>query len=110
MLKYIDYLRGVTRHPINVEESNIAVEPGFYNRLRQELDPGDHIYLTVMYGRRFEIVKYIHSEERPLECRGSYDIPVERDQLNRGKKNFPCGSKIFADFNSIQLREFVAQG
>lgn len=70
----------------------------------EHMKEGNHIYLTLKYLDRYEVVKYTHQGQ----LRNGF-VPVERDILGSGRKNFPCGSCVVADWNPIQLNEFICQ-
>lgn len=101
MLNFVDGIRGVVRGNVQTTDTMISVAPPIAKRLNKFAE-GDHIYLTITYLDRSETVKFT----KDGEIRNN-KIVVERDQLGNGRKNFPCGACIVADWNSIQLKEFV---
>lgn len=103
MLKFIDNLRGKVTSNIQTTADVLPIVPSMVKKL-ETLNDGEHIYLTLRYLDRHEVVKF--TKDGPITRN---QIAVERDVLGNGRKNFPCSSCIEADWNSKQLQEFVCQ-
>lgn len=103
MLRFIDGAKGSIVGNLNTTSDTIKVSAPLVNKLKM-LKDGEHIYLTVKYLDRREIVKFT----KDGDIRNN-TITVERDQLGLGRKNFPCSACIEADWNSIQMHEYVCQ-
>lgn len=103
MLSFIDYFKGSLSSHLKTTDDTIVLKFEQARRLN-ELAEGDHVYLTVRYLDRFEVVKFT----KTYELKGGI-VPVERDVLGKGRKNFPAGSCVSVDWNSVQLREFICQ-
>lgn len=103
MLSFIDYFKGSLTTHFQTTDDVLHMPFKAAQRLN-ELAEGDHVYLTVRYLDRFEVVKFTKEKD----IRGGV-VPVERDVLGKGRKNFPAGSCVSIDWNSIQLKEFICQ-
>lgn len=101
MLNFIDGVRGSVRGNVQTTDAAITVSAPITKKLKSMRD-GEHIYLTISYLDRSEVVKFT----KDGEIRNN-TLRIERDQLGAGRKNFPCGSCIVAEWNSIQLQEFI---
>lgn len=103
MLEYIDNLKGSTTIAVQTTADTIDITPALVKRL-SVLKDGSHIYLSLKYLDRYEVVKFTKDGEIRRN-----KISVERDVLGTGRKNFPARSCIEADWNSVQLKEFLCQ-
>lgn len=103
MLSFIDYFKGSLVSNLKTTDGSMAMKFEHARRLN-ELAEGDHVYLTVRYLDRFEVVKFTKASDIKNGI-----VPVERDVLGKGRKNFPAGSCVSVDWNSVQLREFICQ-
>lgn len=103
MLEFIDNFKSALQVNISTTDDVIVLRPKDVARLNA-MKEGNHIYLTIKYLDRYEIVKYTH--DAPIKgCK----VPITRDVLSQGRKNFPCTACVVADWNAVQLREFVCQ-
>lgn len=101
MLEYLDGFK--TKLVGNLQTtSDIITLPMAWAKKLDELVEGNHVYLTIKYLDRYEVVKYTKDSKIKNGM-----VPVERDVLGKGRKNFPCGSCVLIDWNSVQLKEFI---
>lgn len=105
MLKFIDYLQGVLTDNVTTMTVELPVNPAFVDRLVKNMVNGQHIYLTLHRYDNYEIVKYVHDDNAHTRR----TILVQRDAEEKGRLNFPCHTKITADWNSLQMRDFIAE-
>lgn len=103
MLKYMDNVKGKVTEHIQTTSIALPVTSNMVKKL-ETMNDGDHIYLSLRYLDRYEVVKF--TKDGPI-IRNR--IPVERDILGQGRKNFPCQSCVEADWNSKQMQEFICQ-
>lgn len=82
--------------------SDIITLPHSHAEKLNKMVEGNHIYLTIKYLDRYEVVKF--TKDAAIKAGR---VPVERDVLGDGRKNFPCGSCVVVDWNSVQLKEFI---
>lgn len=101
MLEFIDGFRTAQQGHLPTTADYLNLPPKAVKQLN-DLSDGNHVYLTLRYLDRYEVVKFT----KDTELKGS-KVPVERDVLGKGRKNFPCGTCIVTDWNSVQLKEFV---
>lgn len=103
MLNFIDGFKGsLSSH---LQSTDDALQLPFKTTQRlNELSEGEHVYLTLRYLDRYEVVKF--TKDGDLK---QGKVPVTRDVLGKGRKNFPCGSCVTVEWNSIQLKEFICQ-
>lgn len=108
MLKFVDFLNLVLQRPLPSGQDYIelsSVEAKQLNAVGQ----GNHIYLTIAYPRvnRHEVVKYVHGDDWKPQG-GLVKVPVERGVLGK-RLSFATTSCVTADWNSVQLSEFIQQ-
>ena len=103
MLKFLDGFKGSLLKNLQTTDDTLNVTHTAQNALN-ELPEGDHVYITLRYLDRYEVVKFV--KDTPLK---NGKVPVTRDVLGKGRKNFPAGTCISVDWNSIQLKEFICQ-
>lgn len=101
MLEFIDGFKTKVVGHVQTTSDTINLPFAAAKKLNDMVE-GNHIYLTIKYLDRHEVVKY--TKEGEIK---NGKIAVERDILGKGRKNFPCGSCVVADWNSVQLREFI---
>lgn len=103
MLSFIDGFKSTLKTHFQTTDDTLELPFKSVQELNK-LAEGDHVYLTLRYLDRYEVVKF--TKENDLK---GGKVPVERDVLGKGRKNFPCGSCVVVDWNSVQLREFICQ-
>lgn len=103
MLEFIDNFKSALQTNLSTTDDFITLRTKDIARLNT-LKEGNHIYLSVKYLDRYEVLKYTHD----TKIKGN-KVPVTRDVLGKGRKNFPCSSCVLADWNSVQLNEFICQ-
>lgn len=103
MLNFIDGFKSALKTHFQTTDDVIQLPFKSVQELNNLAD-GDHVYLSIKYLDRYEVVKYI----KEGELKGG-KVPVIRDVLGKGRKNFPCGSCVSIDWNSVQLKEFICQ-
>lgn len=103
MLEVIDGFKSSLTAHLQTTDDLVSLPFKSVQRLN-ELAEGNHIYLTLKYLDRYEVVKFV----KEANLKGG-KIPVTRDILGKGRKNFPCGSCVVVDWNTIQLKEFICQ-
>lgn len=103
MLEFIDGLKTSVVGHVQTTDDYIKVSHKVAKRLEKMKD-GNHIYLTLKYLDRYEIVKF--TKDGPIK---DGKVPVERDILSEGRRNFPCSSCLVAEWSSTQLKEFICQ-
>lgn len=103
MLEVIDGLKSSLTAHVQTTSDTLPLPPKTVQKLN-ELSEGNHIYLTLKYLDRYEVVKF--TKDGAVK---QGKVPVVRDILGTGRKNFPCGSCVVVDWNSIQLKEFICQ-
>lgn len=103
MLEVIDGFKSSLTTHLQTTDDFLSLPFKAVQRLN-ELAEGNHIYLTLKYLDRYEVVKFV--KENNLK---GGRVPVTRDILGRGRKNFPCSSCVVVDWNTIQLKEFICQ-
>lgn len=102
MLKVIDHFNTTLQNYLAPSDTEICIPFSEAKKLNK-LNEGDHVYLTLVSRDRAEIVKYTHTKELV-----SGEITVSRDEGMTGAFNFPSGSCVRIDMNSIQVNELVA--
>lgn len=103
MLNFIDGFKGSLSSHLQSTDDVLQLPFKPTQRLN-ELSEGEHVYLTLRYLDRYEVVKF--TKDGDLK---QGKVPVTRDVLGKGRKNFPCGSCVTVEWNSIQLKEFICQ-
>lgn len=103
MLSFIDGFRSSLCENVSTTASTIKLRLSDAARLNK-LKDGDHVYLSIRYLDRYEVVKFT----KDADIRNG-EVPVTRDMLGTGRKNFPSGTCVQTDWNSIQLKEFIKQ-
>lgn len=103
MLKLIDHFSTASQNYVSPSQTEIEIPFRVAQKLNA-LEVGDHTYISIV-GRngRAEITKYTHTG--PVK---SGVITVERDVGKTGAMNFPAGSCVTIDMNSVILSEYVA--
>lgn len=104
MLNFIDGFKSRLTTNLRTTGDTIKLPPKAVQQLNA-LAENDHVYLTVRYLDRYEVVKFTKGE---TDIKGD-EVPVERDILEKGRKNFPCEACVTIDWNSVQLKEFICQ-
>lgn len=107
MLKFVDNIELRLLHHLRSGDVYMVVSRADARKLNA-VGEGNHIYLSLKYGRSYEIVKYEHHEDIPAIGKPAR-VQIIRDALGTGAKSFPRGTCVVADLNSIQLRELVCQ-
>ena len=103
MLKFIDGFKGSLLKHFQTTDDTLHITHTAINTLN-DLPEGDHVYLTLRYLDRYEVVKFV--KDTTLK---NGKVPVVRDVLGKGRRNFPAGACVAVDWNSIQLKEFICQ-
>lgn len=103
MLKLIDHFSTASQNYVSPNQTEIEIPFRVAQKLNT-LEVGDHTYISLI-GRngRAEITKYTHTA--PIK---SGVITVERDVGKTGAMNFPAGTCVTIDMNSVALSEYVA--
>lgn len=104
MLKFIDGFKSSLNTHLSTTDDVIKIYPAQVRELNEQLNDGDHVYLSVQYMDRYEVMKVV--KDRTFK---GCEVPVIRDSLNRGRKNFPAGTCVKIDWNSIQMHEYICQ-
>ena len=102
MLKVIDHFNTTLQNYLSPSDTELCIPFSEAKKLNK-LNEGDHVYLTIMSRDRAEIVKYTHTKELV-----NGEITVSRDEGMTGAFNFPSGSCVLIDMNSVQINELVA--
>lgn len=102
MLKVIDHFNTTLQNYLAPNDTELCI-PFTEAKELNKLNEGDHVYLTIMSRDRAEIVKYTHTKGLT-----SGEITVSRDEGMTGAFNFPSGSCVRIDMNSVQVNELVA--
>lgn len=102
MLKVIDHFNTTLQNYLAPNDTELCI-PFTEAKKLNKLNEGDHVYLTIMSRDRAEIVKYTHTKGLT-----SGEITVSRDEGMTGAFNFPSGSCVRIDMNSVQVNELVA--
>lgn len=102
MLKVIDHFNTTLQNYLAPNDTELCIPFAEAKKLNK-LNEGDHVYLTLMSRDRTEIVKYTHTKELV-----SGEITVSRDEGMTGAFNFPSGTCVRIDMNSVQVNELVA--
>lgn len=102
MLKVIDHFNTTLQNYLAPNDTELCIPFAEAKKLNK-LNEGDHVYLTLMSRDRAEIVKYTHTKELV-----NGEITVSRDEGMTGAFNFPSGSCVRIDMNSVQVNELVA--
>lgn len=103
MLKLIDHFSTASQNYVSPSQTEIEIPFRVAQKLNA-LEVGDHTYISLV-GRngRAEITKYTHTA--PIK---SGVITVERDVGKTGAMNFPAGTCVTIDINTVALTEYVA--
>lgn len=107
MLNMVDNLQLTLLKNLRSGDSNMTVHSSDAVKLNA-VGIGNHIYLTIKYGETYEIVKYNHNEDITAVSRPVH-VPIIRDALAKGAKSFPRQTCVRADWNTLQLAEFICQ-
>ena len=102
MLKVIDHFNTTLQNYLAPNDTELCIPFAEAKKLNK-LNEGDHVYLTLMSRDRAEIVKYTHTKELT-----NGETTVSRDEGMTGAFNFPSGSCVRIDMNSVQVNELVA--
>lgn len=102
MLKVIDHFNTTLQNYLAPNDTELCIPFAEAKKLNK-LNEGDHVYLTLMSRDRAEIVKYTHIKELD-----NGEITVSRDEGMTGAFNFPSGTCVRIDMNSVQVNELVA--
>lgn len=102
MLKVIDHFNTTLQNYLAPNDTELCI-PFTEAKKLNKLNEGDHVYLTIMSRDRAEIVKYTHTKGLT-----SGEITVSRDEGMTGAFNFPSGSCVRIDMNSVHVNELVA--
>lgn len=103
MLEFIDGFKGSLASHLQTTDDMLTLSQKAIQYLNG-LQEGNHVYLTIRYLDRYEVVKFT----KDTQIKG-HKVPVIRDVLGKGRKNFPCNSCVSVDWNSVQLKEFICQ-
>lgn len=103
MLEYLDGFRTSLVTHLNTTDDFIQIPYKMVQRLN-DMEDGNYVYLTIRYLDRYEVVKY--TKDQNLK---GQKVPVDRDSLGKGRKNFPCGACVAVDWNSLQMKDFICQ-
>lgn len=103
MLEFLDGFSTKLQSNLSTTQDTITICKNAVDKLNT-LSEGNHVYLTIKYLDRYEVVKFIKDQDIV-----GNKIHITRDMLSKGRKNFPCGACVVVDFNSIQLTEFIKQ-
>jgi len=102
MLKIINHFSTKLRNYITPDETVLEIPFDMAKKLNT-LESGDHTYLSLVgYNGRAEIVKYTHGSDLK---KGS--ITVERNVGGTGALNFPAGTCVTIDCNTVLMHEYV---
>lgn len=104
MLDFLDHFNYELECAIRPDDDTLRVSTSAVKRLN-ELDEGNHVYLSIHWLDKYEQVKFTKSGELKSNI-----ITVERDVENRGRKNFPRGSCITMSWTKLALDEYISQG
>nr|DAU63240.1 MAG TPA: hypothetical protein [Caudoviricetes sp.] len=108
MLKFVDYLHMTLARPMQAEHDYMLVYAPDAKQLNA-VGAGNHLYLTMHYPRSdiFEVVRYDHGEDFTNQA-GVVQVAVQRAMLGV-RRSFPSAVCVTADWNSLQLAEFIKQ-
>lgn len=103
MLNFVDGYKATLLANLSTTADKLSLCQRSLNAFRKFKD-GDYVYLTLKYLDRVEVVRFT----KDGELSGGL-LPVDRDVLQSGRKNFPKGACVTIEWNSIQLHEFICQ-
>ncbi len=103
MLNFIDQFKTALQTGLSTTDEKILIPFKMAKRLN-ELEQGDHVYLTIKYLDRYENVKFTKDND----LKGG-EVLVERDVDGKGRKNFPCGACVTIEWGARQMHEYICQ-
>lgn len=104
MLTFLDCFSFELKCPLQPSGDMLCVSEKAVERLNT-MAIGDHVYITLRYLHRYEIVRYDHS--KPLK---GAQIPVTRGMNGNTVMNFPRGSCVAIEWTKQTMDEYIAQG
>lgn len=104
MLTFLDHFKYHLTCSLRTDDETISIPPDAAKRLN-DIAEGDHVYITVNYDCRFEVVKFTKTSKVV-----KYDeVSIQRDVNNLGRKNFPRGSCIEIEWTKRTMDEYIKQ-
>lgn len=104
MLEYIDNFEFGLLCSLKPTDTEIAIPDSAIKRLN-EIMKGNHVYISLHWLDKFEIVKFTKDEDLKF----GKPVRVERDIETKGSKNFPMGSCAKIQWTRITMDEYIAQ-
>lgn len=107
MVTMLDGFRAHLKAKLNASDSYITLTRSDAMKLNA-VGLDNHVYLTVRDRVNSEIVKYTHADNWTTADESVVQVPVERNVRGLGAKNFPYGTCVTSEVNSLYISDLVS--
>lgn len=107
MLKPVEFFTSTLERGVKATDDTITLCRGHAQAL-DAVGKGNHCYLVISVSGRSEVVRYSHTDDYADRMKGD-TIPVVRDVLSTGRKNFAPGTCVAHKWFGLAITEWVKQ-